>query len=117
MTVFYVKPTLNCTKMMVASFSEILKGVITQNFLGPRPKPPHFSSAGSVADLEVPFPLFLPPPLHEASSASGLATLLWTMKAKIVDLLTIWIPWMSIKPLNKRPLQHSNHFNKQPPTI
>ena len=44
--------------------------MVTQNFQGATPKSPHFSSIGFTADLEVPFPLFLPPPPHEASGAS-----------------------------------------------
>ena len=67
----YVKPTINDANRVMPLFSEILKGGVTPNFLGPRSQPRHFSNAGSTADLNVPFPLFLPPPLHAASSASG----------------------------------------------
>ena len=66
----YVKPTLNYANMVLPLFSETLKGVVEQNFPWAKPQPRHFSSVGSAPDLEVPFPLFLPPPLHEASSAS-----------------------------------------------
>ena len=44
--------------------------MVEKNFLWATPQPRHFSSVGSATDLEVPFQLFLPLPLHEPSGAS-----------------------------------------------